>query len=235
MWTEEDIHNRWSKAKFESRLLRAGLASFARSNHEHHEIARVGRLTPGDVTLTFGRHTLVLDRDEVELLTVPYRNLSAVKVRSMSVDMQMFTILIQGFRSAAWFGIAKTALLVFTGLVIMNPRSIDLPILMYRLPSILAWSGISIVAGFLLHLPFRFIPHAWRIEGRMWRMRFEAMDGRAFSVLLDPDARDRVVPLLREVGLVVYVDPGRETWLDRGWTMLRICEKFVGRLADDFL
>jgi hypothetical protein len=224
MWTEEEIHHRWTKTKFQCRLMRTGLASFLRSNHEHHELARVGRVTPGEATLTLGRSSLALDRDEVELLQVPFHNISAVKVRPMSVDMQMFMTLIQGFRSGAWFGIAKTVLFIFAALSVVDLSNVRLPSLLHHLPSMLAWSGISIVSGLFLHLPFRFLPHAWRIEGRLWRMRFETMDRRSFSLLIDPGNRDRVVPYLRAAGLVVYLDPGRETWLDRGWSMLKAGE-----------
>ncbi len=235
MWTDEDIHNRWTKTKFQCRLMRTGLALFLRSNHEHPEIARVGRLTPGEVTLTLGRSSMALDRHEVELLQMPFHNISAVKVLPMSVDMQMFMALIQGFRSAAWFGIAKTALFIFTALTMADWSHVRMPVLVARLPSMLAWSGISIVAGLLLHLPFRFLPRAWRIEGRLWRMRFETMDRRSFSLLLDPGSRDRVVPLLRAAGLVVYLNPGRETLLDRGWSILKAGEAFIKRWADEFL
>ncbi len=233
MWTEEDIQNRWTKAKFECRLMRTGLASFRRSNQKRYELARVGWLRPGEVTLTLGRSILVLDRDDEELLRVPFRNISAVKVRSMSVDIQMFTALGQSLRSSAWFGVAKTALCILAALSMIDLSWGRLPSLVQRLPDVLAWSGVSVLTGLLLHLPFRFLPRAWRIEGRLWRMRFETMDGHCFSLLLDPGIRDQIVMHLRETGLVVYIDQERKTWLDRSWPLLKVCETFVRRWASD--
>ena len=234
MWTEEQIHNRWTTAKFPCTLLKTGLGPLQRANRDRPEVARVGRLRPGAMTVTLGRSTLVLDRKEVEILEIPLRNISSVRVRPVSVDAQLMTLLLGAFRVSAWFGVGKAAFLVFSLIIMIDEPQVQLPRLAANLPYLLNSLAISGVVGLFLHVPFRFVPGLWRIEGRLWRARIETMDGHAFNLMLRRDHLDRIVPLLREAGLVVYVKEGRATLLDRGWAfrglVMARCRRFVGEI-----
>jgi len=108
-----------------------------------------------------------------------------------------------------------------------------LPRVLAHLPLLLAHAALSIPVGFLLFLPFRLLPGAWRIDGPMWRFRFEAMDGRAFNLLVGRRLRETLIHLLRETGLMVYSYPQRLTLLDRGWAVRRRCEAAIRRFCSE--
>ncbi len=220
-----------SKATFRCRLLGIGLKPFRRPGQEGREVVRVNRLRPGAVTLAIESSSLSLGRGQREMLDIPIRNISRVEVYSLSVDAQLIDLLSGTFRTATWLGAAKGAFLVLSTLFLMDDPRVQIPFMLNHLPYLFTHLALLIPAGFLVEVPFRLLPGVWMIEGPMCRLRFEAMDGRAFNLLVGQQLRDTLIHLLRKTGLMVYTYPGRLTQLDRGWAVRRRCEAAIRRFC----
>lgn len=223
----------WPKAKFRCVLLAAGLKPFRRPGQEGLEVARVNRLRPGAMALRIGPSSLSLGHGQREMLGIPIRNLSRVEVIPFSVNMQLLGLLSGTLRTATWLGAAKGAFLVLSTLVFMDDPRVQIPYLLNHLPYLFIHLALLVPAGLLLDVPFRLLPGAWKIEGPMWRLRFEAMDGRAFNLLVGRQLLDTLVHLLRKTGLMVYVHPGRLTRLDRGWAVRGWCAAAIRRFCKE--
>lgn len=223
----------WSRARFRCVLLGAGLKSFRRPGREGNEVARTERLSAGEVLLAVRPSSLSLCVGKREMLRIPIRNLSRVEVHPVSVDAQLISLLSGTFRSATWLGAAKGAALILSTLFLIDDPAVQISRWFNHLPVLLAHVIVSIPIGFLLVLPFRLLPGAWRITGPMWRLRFEAMDGRAFNLLVGRHLRETLIQLLQETGLMVYLYPQRLTLLDRGWSVRMRCEAAIRRFCSE--
>ena len=221
----------WPKAKFRCVLLAAGLKPFRRPGQEGREVARIDRLRPGAVALGIGPSSLSLGHGQREMLGIPIRNISCVEVHPFSVNTQLIGLLSGTIRTATWLGAAKGAFLVLSTLAVMDNPRVQIPFMLNHLPYLFAQFVLLLPVGFLLDVPFRLLPGVWKIEGPMWRLRFEAMDGRAFNLLVGRQLLDTLVRLLRKTGLMVYVHPGRLTLLDRGWAVRKRCEAAIRRFC----
>lgn len=221
------ILEHWSKARFRCILLGSELRPFRRPGRERQEVARTDRLRPGEMMLAISPSSLRLTRAGRDRLNIPIRNLSRVEIHPVSVDAQLIALLSGVFRSATWLGTAKGAILVLSAFFLIDDPHLQILRWLNHLPLLLAHVALSIPFGFLLHLPFRLLPGAWRIDGPAWRLRFEAMDGRAFNLLVGRHLRDTLIDLLRKTGLTVYLYPHRLTLLDRGWATRMRCEAAI--------
>ena len=164
--------------------------------------------------LGVGPTCLTLDRDDAILMKVPLNTISAVQARPYSVAAQLWAALYKRTPLSTWASIIKTGMLLIAILFyIRAPQMTPQELVSYVLSSM----GVSVT----IHLPAIFIPNAWRIEGRRWRLRLVAMDKRFFTLVMDSVVQQEFFDLLRASHLVVYVDPRAETWLDRKWPQFR--------------
>jgi hypothetical protein len=162
------------------------------------------------MSLRIGADCLTLDRDDVLLMKVPFNYIRAVEARPLSVASQLRSALFKRVPIFSWVAFAKTVLMLFAILVyVSSPQMNPQALASYLMSSV----GLSLA----FHLPLVFIPNAWRIEGRRWRLRLIAMDDRSFTVVMDSVVQQEFFALLRASHLVVYADPRAETWLDRRW------------------
>ncbi len=206
--------SRWEEIRFPGELARPGIRNLRKNHHGLFWLNETGRIKTGRMMLRVGPTCLTLDRDDVILMKVPLNTISAVQARPYSVAAQLWAALYKRTPLSTWAAIIKTGMLLIAILFYVRaPQMTPQELGCYVLSSM----GVSL----WIHLPTIFIPNAWRIEGRRWRLRLIAMNNCFFTIIMDSVAQQEFFDLLRASHLVVYVDPRAETWLDRKWPSFR--------------